>query len=57
MAKQEEKKRYNNEDYKALRVFFQLLSICHTVFLDQSEGGKNKFQASSPDELALVEGA
>ena len=30
------------------------LALCHTVIIDQS---KNEYNSSSPDELALVEGA
>ena len=39
--------------------FLQLLSVCHTVIPEMSEDepGKITFQASSPDEGALVKGA
>ena len=38
--------------------FFTLLAVCHTVIPDIDEDTKRiKYQASSPDELALVEGA
>lgn len=36
--------------------FLTLLSVCHTV-IPERHGGKIKFQASSPDEAALVAGA
>jgi phospholipid-transporting ATPase len=39
--------------------FLQLLAVCHTVIPEQSEEDSKKiiFQASSPDEAALVKGA
>ncbi|KAF7545637.1 hypothetical protein G7Z17_g9022 [Cylindrodendrum hubeiense] len=37
--------------------FLSLLSICHTVIPEMSEKGKIKYQAASPDEGALVQGA
>ncbi len=38
--------------------FFTLLSVCHTVIPEIDQETKQiKYQASSPDELALVEGA
>ena len=39
--------------------FLQLLAVCHTVIPEQSEDDPKKiiFQASSPDEAALVKGA
>ncbi len=39
--------------------FFKLLTVCHSVVpdSDSSKPDKIKYQASSPDELALVEGA
>ncbi|KAL2918308.1 aminophospholipid translocase [Polyrhizophydium stewartii] len=42
-----------------IREFFQLLAVCHTVIPEASEEdpGKIIFQASSPDEAALVKGA
>lgn len=33
------------------------LAVCHTVVIDKDHKGKKTFQASSPDELALIEGA
>jgi len=48
----------NNPDKKALVDFFTLLSVCHTVMPEYDpKTQKIKYQASSPDELALVEGA
>jgi len=38
--------------------FFGLLAVCHTVVPDKNETTQElQYQASSPDELALVEGA
>ena len=37
---------------------FRLLAVCHTVIVEKDERtGEISYQASSPDELALVEGA
>jgi len=43
----------------AIDQFLTLLAICHTVIpeRDEQKGGKIKYQAASPDEGALVEGA
>ena len=42
-----------------IREFLQLLAVCHTVIpeVSEDEPGKINFQASSPDEGALVKGA
>ncbi|BGP12149.1 hypothetical protein JCM10213_004714 [Rhodosporidiobolus nylandii] len=37
--------------------FLTLLATCHTVIPEVGEGGKITYQASSPDEAALVQGA
>ena len=39
--------------------FLTLLAVCHTVIpeVKEDEGGKIVYQASSPDEAALVAGA
>lgn len=37
--------------------FLTLLATCHTVIPEVGEGGKITYQASSPDEAALVSGA
>ena len=49
---------YATPDKKAVLDFFTLLAVCHTV-MPEFDPVKNKlkYQASSPDELALVEGA
>lgn len=41
---------------KALR-YVLAMSLCHTCLPDRAEDGEVDFQASSPDELALVRGA
>ncbi|KAK3322159.1 hypothetical protein B0H66DRAFT_601627 [Apodospora peruviana] len=41
----------------AIDHFLTLLATCHTVIPDQDEEGNIKFQAASPDEGALVDGA
>ncbi|KAF8813752.1 Ca-transporting ATPase [Phlegmacium glaucopus] len=43
-------------DFEVLREFLTLLSVCHTVIPEIQEG-KMVYQASSPDEAALVAGA
>jgi phospholipid-transporting ATPase len=49
----------SHESAQAIQQFLSLLSTCHTVIpeRDESKGGKIKYQAASPDEGALVEGA
>lgn len=41
----------------AIDHFLTLLATCHTVIPEQTETGKIRFQAASPDEGALVQGA
>ena len=41
-------------DHSAVSDVFLLLAICHTIVIDKRTG---KLNSSSPDELALVEGA
>lgn len=46
------------ENFDKLNDFFKVLSICHTVMIENDEQlGEIKYQASSPDELALIDGA
>ncbi|KAI8894365.1 hypothetical protein BC833DRAFT_605122 [Globomyces pollinis-pini] len=44
---------------KVIKEFLQLLAVCHTVIPEESEDDPKKiiYQASSPDEAALVKGA
>ncbi|XBW34991.1 hypothetical protein QEN19_000556 [Hanseniaspora menglaensis] len=44
------------KEHDDIDLFLTLLSICHTVIPEASED-KIKYQASSPDEAALVQGA
>eukprot|EP00092_Neocalanus_flemingeri_P094212 GFUD01119777.1.p1 GENE.GFUD01119777.1~~GFUD01119777.1.p1 ORF type:complete len:1194 (-),score=278.48 GFUD01119777.1:164-3745(-) len=37
--------------------FLTLLTVCHTVIPEQGEDGVTRYNAASPDEKALVEGA
>jgi phospholipid-transporting ATPase len=48
-----------HESRTAIHHFLTLLATCHTVIPERTEekGGKIKYQAASPDEGALVEGA
>ncbi|KAI8928628.1 hypothetical protein BC831DRAFT_500154 [Entophlyctis helioformis] len=49
----------NSPTSNTIKEFLQLLAVCHTVIPEMSEDdpGKIVFQASSPDEAALVKGA
>ena len=45
-------------DVKSCHNFFRLLAVCHTVVIDHdNKDPETNKQASSPDELALVQGA
>jgi phospholipid-transporting ATPase len=46
-----------HETAEAIKQFLIMLSTCHTVIPEKDEKGKIKYQAASPDEGALVEGA
>ena len=39
-----------------LKRMLEILAVCHTIVVEEKRG-KNVFSASSPDELALVQGA
>jgi phospholipid-transporting ATPase len=49
----------SHPDHKFVLNFFTVLSVCHSVFpkKDDKEPNGVKYQAASPDELALVKGA
>ncbi|KAJ3254549.1 hypothetical protein HK103_007103 [Boothiomyces macroporosus] len=49
----------NGQTSSVIKEFLQLLAVCHTVIPEVSEEDPKKiiFQASSPDEAALVKGA
>lgn len=42
---------------KKARIFLLAIALCHTCLPEQQEDGEIDFQASSPDELALVRAA
>jgi magnesium-transporting ATPase (P-type) len=44
----------NSENYLTLEKILLHLALCHTIILDERTG---KYNASSPDELALVNAA
>ncbi len=44
----------SHENYQNIERFLTLLSICHTIIVDEKTG---RYNASSPDELALVNAA
>lgn len=46
----------NEVEKEVLREFLTLLAVCHTVIPEERDG-KTIYQASSPDEAALVAGA
>jgi phospholipid-transporting ATPase len=53
-----ERNRHNHHSRDIINNFLTLLSTCHTVIPERgSEKGAIKYQAASPDEGALVEGA
>ncbi|PSN73912.1 phospholipid-transporting ATPase-like protein [Corynespora cassiicola Philippines] len=53
-----EKNRKSHPDREIIRHFLTLLSTCHTVIPERGgEKAEIKYQAASPDEGALVEGA
>lgn len=52
--------RQNSTSHKSaplMQHFLALLATCHTVIPERDSSGKIKYQAASPDEGALVEGA
>jgi len=44
-------------EIEVLKEFLSLLAVCHTVIPEIKDDGKLVYQASSPDEAALVSGA
>lgn len=44
----------NSEEYPIIEKVLKHLALCHTIILDERSG---KYNASSPDELALVNAA
>jgi phospholipid-transporting ATPase len=47
----------NNPNYKYIQKFIQLLGLCHTIIEEHKPDGTMKYNASSPDELALTNAA
>lgn len=49
----------SHKSYNDVKNFFNLMAVCHTVFPteDPKHPSRRKYQASSPDELALVDGS
>ncbi|KAI5952714.1 DRS2 [Candida jiufengensis] len=47
----------NSQQSAIINEFLTLLSTCHTVIPENTENGTIKYQAASPDEGALVQGA
>lgn len=46
------------QDVTEIYLLFRLLAVCHTVVVDvDDKTGEIQYQASSPDELALINGA
>lgn len=46
-----------HENHEMIKRFLGHLAVCHTVIIDDDGKGHVEFNASSPDELALVNGA
>lgn len=55
--KQLEENRKNHRTRDIIKHFLTLLATCHTVIPERSDEKNIKYQAASPDEGALVEGA
>lgn len=51
--------RDQDSGWSSIDSFFRVISVCHTVVTDKDDSNPSliKYQASSPDELALVDGA
>jgi magnesium-transporting ATPase (P-type) len=49
----------NDQISRKLKDFFTMLAVCHTCMVEKDPKNMNvlKYSASSPDELALVQGA
>ncbi|KAF6036994.1 ATP8A1 [Bugula neritina] len=45
-----------HEDAKKIQEFMKFLAVCHTVVPERKDNGEYVYQASSPDEAALVSG-
>ncbi|VDN35660.1 unnamed protein product [Gongylonema pulchrum] len=45
------------EKAETVKEFLRMMAVCHTVVPEKQEDGNLRYQASSPDEGALVRGA
>ena len=55
---QNRRQRTNDDEGRRLFDFFRLLAVCHTIVVDKDpKTNEVLYQASSPDELALIQGA
>jgi len=46
----------NCKEYKQIEEFMEILAACHTIIVEEKKG-EISYNASSPDELALVNAA
>ena len=46
----------SNENYESVYDFFTICAVCHEAYIEEKEG-KFLVQSSSPDEVALIQGA
>jgi phospholipid-transporting ATPase len=47
---------HEHENYSYLQSFMEIMAVCHTIIVEEKKG-KIVYNASSPDELALVNAA
>lgn len=47
----------SHENFAKLNRYMEILSVCHTVICEKHKTGEIQYNASSPDELALVNAA
>lgn len=52
-----EERSENEEQLEYIADFVRALSVCHAVIAEENEKGELYYQAQSPDESALVDGA
>ncbi len=53
----EQAKDKHHHNYNYIRRFIEILGLCHTIIEEYQEDGTLKYNASSPDELALANAA
>ena len=49
-------KRENPSDNDRVAIFLRMMAVCQTVVPEMNENLEIEYQASSPDEAALVQG-